>query len=230
MSAGYIRLDSFLARLDDLLGIDPAPLTVVIGHGDRRAVGLRGVGRVVDHIAGIDGLAAELGVLVHGQPAIECAAGDVALRGDRAVERAAGNISGSRVADFFDCDRPVEAAAGDYTLSISASHRAVIASAGELNRGGIHLAGVSHSQVRIEKGNVANGQRTTFHIQGIILRDGQAVQRQVAADARRLFQVFHVGDGKPAVVDQCAVHRQRSILSQRQQAGNCVFASGLVPP
>ena len=74
---------------------------------------------------------------------------------------------------------------------------------------------------------MANGQRTTFHIQGIILRDGHAVQRQVAADARRQFQVCHVGDGKPAVVDQCAVHRQRSILSQRQQAGNCVFASGL---
>ena len=143
------------------------------------------------------------------------------------VERAAGNISESPVADFFDCDRPVEAAAGDFTLSISDSHRAVIASAGDRNTGGIHPAGVFHSQVRIEKGNVANGQRTTFHIQGIILCDGNVVQYQVAADARRLFQVFHVGDGKPAVVDQCAVHRQRSILSQRQQAGNCVFASGL---
>ena len=61
------------------------------------------------------------------------------------VERAAGNISGSRVADFFDCDRPVEAAAGDYTLSISDSHRAVIASAGDRDTGGIHPAGVFHS-------------------------------------------------------------------------------------
>ena len=143
------------------------------------------------------------------------------------VERAAGNISGSPVADTFDCDRPVEAAAGDFTISISDIHRAVIASAGDRNTGGIHPSGVFHSQVRIEKGNVANGQRTTFHIQGIILINGDTVQDQVAADARRLFQVFHVGDGKPAVVDQCAVHRQRSILSQRQQAGNCVFASGL---
>ena len=88
-----IGLDCFLARLDDLLGIDPAPLTVVIGHGDRRAGGVGDVGLVIDISAGVHGLAAELGVLVHGQPAIECAAGDVALRGDRAVERAAGEVA-----------------------------------------------------------------------------------------------------------------------------------------
>ena len=85
--------DGRLARLDDLLGIDPAQLPVPIGHGDRLAVGVGGVDFVIEHAAGVDGLAAELGVLVHGQPAIECAAGDMALRGDRAVERAAGDVA-----------------------------------------------------------------------------------------------------------------------------------------
>ena len=93
LSAGYIRLNSFLARLDDLRGIGSTQSPVSIGHGGGGDVGLRGVGRVVDHIAGIDGLTAELGVLVHGQTAVVGAAGDMALRGDRAVERAAGEVA-----------------------------------------------------------------------------------------------------------------------------------------
>ena len=88
---GVVRRRDPRALPDELLCVFRA--AVPIGHGGGGDVGLRGVGRAVDHIAGIDGLAAELGVLVHGQPAIECAAGDVALRGDRAVERAAGEVA-----------------------------------------------------------------------------------------------------------------------------------------
>lgn len=60
LSAGYIRLNSFLARLDDLLGIDPVQLPVLIGHGDRRAVGVGDVGGHAEGAGGLDGLAAEL--------------------------------------------------------------------------------------------------------------------------------------------------------------------------
>ena len=85
--------DGRLARLDDLLGIDPAQLPVPIGHGDRLAVGVGGVDFVIEHAAGVDGLAAELGVLFQGQPAIECAAGDMALRADGFVKAAAGEVA-----------------------------------------------------------------------------------------------------------------------------------------
>ena len=86
-----IGLDCFLARLDDLLCVFAT--AVLIGHGDRRAVGVGDVGLVIDHSAGVHGLAAELCVLGQGQTAVVCAAGDVALRGDRAVERAAGEVA-----------------------------------------------------------------------------------------------------------------------------------------
>ena len=85
--------DGRLARLDDLRGIGSTQSPVSIGHGDRRAIGVGDVGLVIDHSAGVHGLAAELGVLFQSQPVIVCAAGDMALRGDRAVERAAGEVA-----------------------------------------------------------------------------------------------------------------------------------------
>ena len=85
--------DGRLACLDDLLGIDPAQLPVPIGHGDRLAVGVGGVDFVIEHAAGVDGLAAELGVLFQGQSGVVRAAGDIALRVNGAVEAAAGEVT-----------------------------------------------------------------------------------------------------------------------------------------
>ena len=85
--------DSRLVRLDDLLGIDPAQLPVRIGHGDRLAVGVGDVGLVIDRSAGVHGLAAEPGGLTHAQTGVVRAAGDMALRGNRAVEAAAGEVA-----------------------------------------------------------------------------------------------------------------------------------------
>ena len=125
MSAGYIRLNSFLARLDDLLGIDPVQLPVLIGHGDRRAVGVGDVGLVIDYSAGVHGLPAELGVLFQSQPIIECAAGDMALRADGFVKAAAGDVA-PKVFNYVpiqviirDCrgDAAIEAAAPDVALA-----------------------------------------------------------------------------------------------------------------
>ena len=133
LSAGYIRLNSFLARLDDLLGVDPAPLTVVIGHGDRRAVGVGDVGLVIDHSAGVHGLAAELCVLFHSQPAIVCAAGDMALRGDRAVERAAGEVA----AEFLPrCAHvPIRVRHGDAAMENTAPYVALAGDIAGKDRG-----------------------------------------------------------------------------------------------
>ena len=133
LSAGYIRLNSFLARLDDLRGIGSTQSPVSIGHGGGGDVGLRGVGRVVDHIAGIDGLTAELGVLVHGQPAIVCAAGDMALRGDRAVERAAGEVA----AEFLPrCAHvPIRVRHGDAAMENTAPYVALAGDVAGKDRG-----------------------------------------------------------------------------------------------
>ena len=85
--------DGRLARLDDLLGIDPAQLPVRIGHGDGLAVGVGDVGLVIEHAVGVHGLAAELGVLFQGQSGVVRAAGDIALRVNGAVEAAAGEVT-----------------------------------------------------------------------------------------------------------------------------------------
>ena len=133
MSAGYIRLNSFLARLDDLRGIGSTQSPVSIGHGGGGDVGLRGVGRVVDHIAGIDGLAAELGVLFQSQPVIVCAAGDMALRGDRAVERAAGEVA----AEFLPrCAHvPIRVRHGDAAMENTAPYVALAGDIAGKDRG-----------------------------------------------------------------------------------------------
>lgn len=116
----------FLACLDDLLGIDPVQLPVLIGHGDRLAVGVGDVGLVIDLSAGVHGLAAELGVLFQSQPVIECAAGGIALRADGFVKAAAGDVA-PKVFSYVpiqviirDCrgDAAVEAAAPDIARAV----------------------------------------------------------------------------------------------------------------
>ena len=129
--AGYIRFNGRLALLDDLLCVFAA--AVLIGHGDRRAVGVGDVGLVIDYSAGVHGLAAELGVLVHGQPAIECAAGDMALRGDRAVERAAGEVA----AEFLPrCAHvPIRVRHGDAAMENTAPYVALAGDVAGKDRG-----------------------------------------------------------------------------------------------
>ena len=89
--------NGLLPRLDDLdsVGLTGGVLQggILVGHGDGLAVGVGDVGGHAEGAGGLDGLAAELGVLFQSQPAIVCAAGDMALRGDRAVERAAGDVA-----------------------------------------------------------------------------------------------------------------------------------------
>ena len=133
LSAGYIRLNGLLARLDDLRGRGSAQSPVSIGHGDGRAVGVGDVGLVIDHSAGVHGLATELGVLVHGQPAIECAAGDMALRGDRAVERAAGEVA----AEFLPrCAHvPIRVRHGDAAMENTAPYVALAGDVAGKDRG-----------------------------------------------------------------------------------------------
>ena len=128
-----IGLDCFLARLDDLRGIGSAQSPVSIGHGDRRAGGVGDVGLVIDHSAGVHGLAAELCVLFHSQPAIVCAAGDVALRGDRAVERAAGEVA----AEFLPrCAHvPIRVRHGDAAMENTAPYVALAGDVAGKDRG-----------------------------------------------------------------------------------------------
>ena len=118
--------DGRLARLDDLLGIDPAQLTVLIDHGDRLAVGGGDVGGHAGGAGGLDGLVAELCVLFQSQPVIKCAAGDMALRVDGFVKAAAGDVAPKVFSYvpiqviFRDChgDAAVEAAAPDVARAV----------------------------------------------------------------------------------------------------------------
>ena len=128
---GVVGRRDLRALPDELLCVFRA--AVLIGHGGGGDVGLRGVGRVVDHVAGVDGLAAELGVLVHGQPAIECAAGDMALRGDRAVERAAGEVA----AEFLPrCAHvPIRVRHGDAAMENTAPYVALAGDVAGKDRG-----------------------------------------------------------------------------------------------
>ena len=180
---------------------------------------------LVGHLAAVDASCLRQAEIFLEAAVVERTAADRIRSFDSAVERAAGNWGGLPAPLAPDRDRSVEAAAGDATLITSDSHRAVIAAAGEHNTGGLHLAGVYHGQICVvpKAQETRDGQQIPLHIQGIILIDGHAVQRQLAADVRRRFQVRHVGDGEPALVIQLALHRQRGVLPQRQLTGACFF-------
>ena len=101
-------------------------------------------GLAVHHLHSIDILAAHIGHLAALNGIVRFCVRSLQF----VVERAAGNISGSpalAAALISDRDRPVEAAAFDFTVFISGIDRAVIASAGDRDTGGNHPAGVFHS-------------------------------------------------------------------------------------
>ena len=84
-------------RLNDLDRVD---LTggvlqggILVGHGDGLALGVGDVDFVIEHTAGVHGFAAELSALLQGQTGVVCAAGDMAVRADGAIEAAAGEVA-----------------------------------------------------------------------------------------------------------------------------------------
>ena len=89
--------NGLIPLLDDLdsVGLTGGILQggVHVGHGDGLAVGVGDVGLVIERSAGVHGLAAELSVLFQAQPGVVCAAGDMALRADGAIEAAAGEVA-----------------------------------------------------------------------------------------------------------------------------------------